>query len=290
MIYLLLSIFFNAAIYFIFKGFEKFGVRTFPALVFNYITAGTVALLMVTDLKSAIQAASGLPMWTIGGLTLGIVFISVFYLTAITAQKVGMSVTSLASKMSIAFAVILLVFFTDEIFTWQKGVALVLALLGVVLASLKMDGKPFQWRDMGWPLIILLGSALVDFGLAFFPQEILLEHERAFFMCLPVGIAAFCGICILIFQTVSGAYSIHAKDVIAGVVLGIVNYGSIYFLVQAYHKSAFEDSTMMCINNLGVVLFTAVVAVLLFKEKLNKLNIAGIAVAIAAIFLLAYAQ
>lgn len=289
MIYLSLSIFFNALIYFIFKGFEINGVRTFPALVFNYITASTIGLFMVSDLRLALLSASVLPTWTMGGLTLGFVFISVFYLTAITAQRVGMSVTSLASKMSMALAVVLLFFFTNDTFGWQKGLALFLALTGVVFASMKRDGKPFKLRNLGWPLIILVGSALVDFGLAFFPQPISNQNDRELFMCLPVAVAASCGVCILIFQTVRGTYSLRFKEVIAGVILGLINYGSIYFLVLAYHQKLFENSTMLCINNLGVVLLTALVAVLFFKEKLNGLNYFGIGLAAIAILLLAFA-
>ncbi len=289
MIFLLLSILFNAGIYLIFKAFEKLDVRTFPALVFNYITAASIGLCLVTDLKSALYSASALPMWTIGGLTLGFVFISVFYLTAITAQRVGISVSTLASKMSLALAVLLLVIFAGESFSWLKGLALLLALAGVVFSSIKIEGHPFRWHDLGWPLIILLGSALVDFGLAYFPQSITNDNDRELFTCLSVGVAALVGVCILTFQTVRGVYALRLKDAIAGIILGLVNYGSIYFLVLAYHKSAFAESTTLCINNLAVVLVTAAAAVIIFREKLNKLNLLGIALAAAAISILAFA-
>ncbi|MFM9006726.1 MAG: EamA/RhaT family transporter, partial [Flavobacteriales bacterium] len=94
MIYLLLSILTNAAIYWVFKWFDRFGVQTLPAIVVNYFVACTIGLIVVPDLKGALSAASQLPVWTVGGLSLGMVFISVFYLTGSAARTLGVSVAT----------------------------------------------------------------------------------------------------------------------------------------------------------------------------------------------------
>lgn len=288
MIYLIFSILTNAAIYLIFKWFDRAGIQTFTAIVLNYLTAFTLGLLMVPDLGGALHSAASFPQWMMGGLSLGVIFISIFYLMAITSQKVGVSVTTIASKMSMALAVLLFLWIDpSEKFSLIKGVAILLAIAGVVLASLRNDGTKFQARALAWPLLILLGSTIIDFGIAYFSGFTTDDNERTLFSCLSFGVAGFCGICVLIFQIVMGRTQLRTKDILAGIGLGLVNYGSIYFLVQAYHHVEFPKGTIICMNNLAVVVLAAIAAVIIFKEKQSMRNIAGIVLSILAISLLA---
>ncbi len=291
MIYLLFSILTNAAIYLIFKWFDRAGIQTFTAIVMNYITAFVLGIFMVENLDEALQSASSFPQWMMGGLSLGVIFISIFYLMAITSQKVGVSVTTIASKMSMALAVLLFLWLDPgEKFTMIKGIAIILAIAGVVLASLRNDGNKFQMRALLWPLLILLGSTIIDFGIAYFSGFTTTENERTLFACLSFGVAGLCGVCVLIFQLVMGKTQLRMRDLAAGLGLGLVNYGSIYFLVQAYHHVDFPRGTVICINNLAVVVVAAIAAVLIFKEKQSVRNILGILLSIVAIGLLALAD
>ena len=288
MIFLLFSILTNAAIYIIFKGFDRLGIQTFTAIVFNYITAFVLGLTMVPELGNAMSAASSFPVWVTGGLGLGVIFISIFYLMAITSQKVGVSVTTIASKMSMALAVLLFLWIDPkEKFTFIKAIAIMLAIAGVVFASLRNDGARFQARTLVWPLLILMGSTIIDFGIAYFsgfPADV---NERTLFSCLSFGVAGLCGICVLIFQLLTGKTKIRFQDSLAGIGLGLVNYGSIYFLVQAYHHVNLSKGTIICVNNLAVVVLAAIAAVMIFREKLSSRNIAGIVLSVIAIVLLA---
>jgi uncharacterized membrane protein len=56
-------------------------------------------------------------------------------------------------------------------------------------------------------------------------------------------------------------------------------------VITAYQGNS---SAIIPVNNMGIVLFSAVAAWLLFKEKLSIVNIAGILLAIAAIALIAF--
>lgn len=287
MIYLLLSILANTTIYLLFKWFEKLGVRIFPAIVVNYLMALTVGLIVVPDLKLAMAGASLLPDWTIGGLALGVVFISIFYLMAITAQKVGVSVTTIASKMSLALAVVLFVL-TDptEKLTVIKVTAIALAIGGVILSSMRDDGTKLHLHAMFWPLLILAGSTVIDFGIAHFSSMPQNESELSLYSCLSFGMAACTGIVILLIQMIRGTTGIGLKDVFAGLLLGTVNYGSIFFLVMAYHSGIMPKSSMLPVNNLGVVLLGAIAAIAIFREKLTRYNWAGLVLSVIALVLL----
>jgi uncharacterized membrane protein len=77
----------------------------------------------------------------------------------------------------------------------------------------------------------------------------------------------------------------HSRHVIAGIVLGIPNFGSIYFILKMLEQG-WEGSVFFPINNVGVILLSTAVALIIFKEQLSRLNIIGIVLAILGIVLI----
>lgn len=287
MIYLVLSILTNAAIYMLFKLFERFHVQTLPAIVVNYFVAFSIGLWVVPDLQGAFQAAAQFPIWTTGGLLLGIVFISVFYLTGTTARKLGVSVTTIASKMSLALAVVLFVWIDPaEKLSAMKVLAILLALAGVYLSSFKDDGTKLHIRSFMLPALILVGSTAVDFGIAYFSSFPTNEHELKLYSCLSFGMAGLCGAGVLAYQILSGKIRLTGRDIAGGIVLGAVNYGSILFLVLSYDSGMMQKSELLPVNNLGVVLVSSLAAVVFFREKLTRYNWMGVVLSVAALALL----
>ncbi|MFM7726934.1 MAG: EamA/RhaT family transporter [Flavobacteriales bacterium] len=287
MIYLLLSILTNAAIYWVFKWFDRFGVQTLPAIVVNYFVACTIGLIVVPDLKGAVSAASQLPVWTVGGLSLGIVFISVFYLTGSAARTLGVSVATIASKMSLALAVLLFVWIdpTEQLHV-AKVVAILLAMSGVYFSSLKDDGGRLSIQSLGLPILILLGSTAVDFGIAHFSSFPKGDNELKLFSCLSFAMAGVCGAAVIAYQILKGKMKLTTRDIVGGIALGTVNYGSILFLVLAYDSDIMQKSELLPVNNLGVVLVSALAAIVFFKEKLSRYNWLGVALSVVALALL----
>lgn len=287
MFYLLMSILTNAGIFFLFKLFDRFRVQTLPAIVVNYFMACTVGLCVVPDLGHAIEGASHFPIWLVGGLSLGVLFITVFYLTGTTARVIGVSVTTIASKMSLALAVILFVMVDpNEYLTLPKILAILIAMAGVYFSSLKDDGKRLNIRSFLLPALILVGSTGVDFGIAYFSSFPANDDELKLFSCLSFGMAGLCGSGYLTYQILKGRMSLTGRDVLGGVVLGAVNYGSIIFLVLAYDTEMMQKSALLPVNNLGVVLVSAIAAVVLFRERLSRYNWLGVFLSLVALALL----
>jgi len=287
MIFLILSIFANAAIYPIFKLFDQKGIQLFPAIVFNYMTALTCGILVIPEPTLAFESAIKWPIWAVGGISLGTVFISIFYVMGISSQKVGVGVTTIASKMSLALAVLLFAWFDPSQFpTPLKLAAIAMALVGVILSSLKTEQGHFSMRHVVFPLLILIGSTVIDFGVAYFQAFTTNENELSLYSCLSFGTAGLIGTLLLIVQLWRGRIRIHTRDVAAGIGLGIVNYGSIYFLVKAYNAQLFSASTTLPINNLAVVMLGAGIAYFVFKERFSRKNILGLGCCLLALILL----
>jgi drug/metabolite transporter (DMT)-like permease len=77
--------------------------------------------------------------------------------------------------------------------------------------------------------------------------------------------------------------------VIAGVVLGLLNFGNIVFYIEAHRALPRNPAMVFSAMNIGVIAVAALVGVLLFRERLNKWNRAGVALAITAVAVIAAA-
>ena len=104
MIYLVISIAISSTLFVIFKLFEIFKIDTLQAIVVNYLVAAILGFYL-SELPVNIAEITH-QSWFIGALILGVLFITVFHLMAVTSQRNGLSVASVASKMSLIIGVI----------------------------------------------------------------------------------------------------------------------------------------------------------------------------------------
>ena len=77
---------------------------------------------------------------------------------------------------------------------------------------------------------------------------------------------------------------ISFKNIIGGVLLGIPNYFSIYFVLLSLESLG--GAVVFPVLNIGVVLISTLISYLVYKENLNKENWFGIVLACVSIFLL----
>jgi len=111
-IYLLLSIASSSIIFVVFKLFSRFKINTLHAIVVNYFTASTLGLLLY---NGAITIAS-VPQqdWFFSAVALGFLFILIFNLMALTTQRSGLSVVSVATKMSVVIPILFGILYYKE--------------------------------------------------------------------------------------------------------------------------------------------------------------------------------
>ena len=135
MIDLALSILCSSLIFVIFKLYARFRVQTLYAIIVNYITACSVGFILS---DTGLQLAE-IPTkkWFIGTLFLGLLFIIIFNLMARTSQILGVSVASVATKMSLTIPVLLGVIFYGEDLGPLKMLGILLALTAVYFTSVK---------------------------------------------------------------------------------------------------------------------------------------------------------
>ncbi|MDH7448252.1 EamA family transporter [Aquimarina sp. 2201CG14-23] len=287
MIYLLLSILASSLILITFKLFVKYNVDTLQAIVVNYIVAsisGIIAYSQPIKIYSVIKSD-----WFFGTIILGFIFILVFNLMAITTQKNGLSVAAVASKMSVVIPVVFGIVVYKESTGILKIIGILIALIAVYMTSIKTtDGISIKKENLIYPLSVFLGGGIIDTSIKFMETNYVANLDVPIFSATIFGFAAIVGILILVYKTVQGTIKISSKNIIAGICLGVPNYFSIYFLIQALRNESMDSSTVFIINNVAILLVSTLVGIIFFSEKLILKNWIGIILAIISILLVTF--
>lgn len=283
---LLLSILSATMIFVVFKLFSRFGINTPQAIVFNYVMACCCGIVFQ---PTAIQYSLVLQQaWFPFAMGLGVLFITVFNLMAVTTQRSGLSVVSVATKMSVVIPIVFgLVYYRESLGVF-KGAGIILALIAVYLASSKSaEGLKIKPPNLILPLLVFLGSGVIDTTIKYLESEYIGKDDIPIFSAAIYGTAAIIGFAVFGFQALRGSFKVEFKNVLGGFVLGIPNYFSVYFLVRALRSDILESSGIFTVNNVAIVMCSTLLGILLFKEKLSAKNWLGIVLAILGIICIA---
>ncbi|WP_299104598.1 EamA/RhaT family transporter [uncultured Tenacibaculum sp.] len=287
MIYLVLSVLVSSLLFVIFKLFDVFKINTLQAIVVNYAIALSFGFFN-SDISLSISEVPSQP-WFFGAFCLGILFISVFNVMGLTAQKNGLSVASVAGKMSVVIPIIVGVIAYNEGIGIIKLLGILLALVAVYLSSAKSDTNPVKFKNLLLPLLLFVGSGCIDAGLKYVETTYVSDGAVPMFLATIFGCAFFLGCLIVLVQFLNKKIQFHWKNVLGGIALGIPNYYSMELLIKALQTEGMESSTLFTINNVSIVVLTTVFALAFFKERLIKKNWVGIGLAIISILLVASA-
>ena len=283
MTYLLLSILASTLIYIVFKLFSIYGVNTLQAIIINYFVAACAGLIWYGGTVDIDQ----IPHfgWFPGTLLLGMLFILIFYLMAITTQRSGLSVVSVATKMSVMIPILFGIMYYGEAMGALKLLGIILALFAVYLASAKnRDGLKVKKRNIIFPILVFLGSGVIDTSIKYLESGYVSQTDVPLFSAVIFATAFTIGLFIIVYQLVRGRFRFRFKNLLGGIALGIPNYFSIYFLVLAL-RGGLESSTVFTLNNVGIVMLSTFIGITFFKERLLTKNWIGIGLAVAGIVL-----
>ena len=286
LIYLILSILFSTGLIVIFKYFGIFKIDVLKAICVNYIVACSMGLLFA-ERKIPITEIY-LEPWFGSALILGALFVSIFFVMAMTAQNNGVSVTSIAGKMSVVVPILFGIILYNESVTFLKILGITIALIAVYLSSVKDEGSGKKGTLL-FPILLFLGSGMIDTLLKYIQVNYVADEDVPVFSAGLFGIAAIFGFTILAIRTLKKREAFGFKNILAGIILGVPNYFSIFFIIKALQNKNFESSTLFTINNVAIVIVSTLVGLLLFKEKFSLKNKIGVALAILGIVLVTIA-
>ena len=280
---LFLAIFLSSLIFVLFKVFPIFKIDTFQAIVFNYISAFLCGYILYgSELKEETWENTS---WIFYAVLAALLFISLFVLMGKSAQKNGMAITSVAVKMSMAVSVLGMVFIYNESLPFLKIIAILLSFAGVILVSFtkkSSDSKQQTW----WMLLVLfIGSGILDLLLNYVQKTQIDLISTALFSAFGFGLAGLIGLGILITQIIRRKTRIEFRNIIAGVILGVPNFFSIFLLMRAYNSVSWSDSSVLAVINVAIVCISTLFGTLIFSEKISWAKGLGLCCSLLAIYL-----
>lgn len=291
MIFLIAGILCSTLLVIILKLFPKYGVNTLHGIVINYITCVVFGCWM-NHISAAQIIHSPSERWIIPAVILGFLFITIFNLSGIASQKIGISVTSMAMKLALVFPILFGFIFYHEQVVLLKMIGICMAIIAVVLSSFASKKKGEAEGTHRWlillPIIVFIGSGACDSLVQFSQKKYFAEGGFELFSILLFVVASLAGLVFAMIRYVVQKEKLHYKSFIGGIVLGVPNYLSLYFMFKALVTTGWESTVVFPLANIGVVVTSAIFGIVIFKEQLSVLNKVGIALAVIAIGLIVY--
>ena len=271
----------------VFKMFKKYKVDNLQGLIVNYLTAAMCSYFFLEQdflLDDILQSD-----WIYHAIIIGSLFIIVFNFYAFGIQKVGITVTTVANKMSLIIPVCaaLILYPEKESFTILKGIAFFLALVGIYLSTTKSGKLRFNKKYIWLITLVFVGQGISDAIFNDFAQsfkEVLEEESYLFFMTLFI-IASISGILIVSGKSFKGRKPLKLKSIFWGVIFGVPNFFSLLFFLRALSDPNLNSSIVFPLVSMGVIVSSSFIGMLIFKEKLSRNNWIGILLSICAIYI-----
>ncbi len=282
MIYITLSVIQSVLILITFKLFDRFRIDNLQAIVVNYIVAGFFGFAI-----SRTKWEPGTIIhfdWFQTALFLGVLFICTFFLFALSSQKIGVAVTSVTSKMSLVIPVVASMFLFGEPLNLLRIAGIIIALAAFYLTFRQKDSVKLHARYAWIPLLVFAGNGLVDTTMKYADHHFI-RNDLILFLAVVFSTSFLIGSAILVIRIIYKKVYIQWKHIGGGVFLGMINFGSTYYMLKAI--SVFESSVVFPVTNAAIVGFSGLVGYFGFREKLNWINWLGIILALLAILIIA---
>lgn len=214
---------------------------------------------------------------------LGILLPTVFLIQAKALEFAGIIRTDAAQRLSLFLPILAAFTLFGEVVTTNKLIALVLAFV----ALLCLIWKSHQGMAKGGATaVVSLVLVWVGFGVIDILFKQMAKTGSAFPLTLLISFMF--AACVMFIYLLLKRTQWHLLSVAVGLLLGALNFGNILFYIKA-HQALKDDPTIVFTGmNLGVICLGTLIGAWVFREKINKINYVGVAIAIVAIICLYY--
>ena len=285
MIYIILSICCSVTVAVLLKLAKRYQISIIQAVTINYLTALSLCFLFFKPDVKQITSTAPWPIY----IALAILLPSIFLFLAASVKNLGIVKTDIAQRLSLFIPILAAYFIFKEDFNNLKIIGLAIGFVAIFLTFLrKSDQKEGRKGNLLYPIMVFVGFGVID----------VLFKQIALYKELPYTTSLFTVFClafivsllIVISMVVAGKTKLQLVNVVCGFILGLFNFGNILFYMKAHKALAENPSTVFAAMNLGVIIVGTLIGVIAFKEKLSKLNYAGIILAIGAVIFITLSQ
>jgi len=284
MIYIILSVFCSVTVAVLLKLAKRYQISVIQAVTVNYLTALILCFLFF---KPEVKIVSSSAPWSIY-LGLAILLPTIFLFLAASVKNLGIVKTDIAQRLSLFIPILAAYFIFKEDFNQLKFIGLCAGFLAIILTFVRKSEHHSKSNNWYYPVIVFLGFGVIDVLF----KQVALHKELPYTTSLFVVfcLAFLVSLIIVLIMVISKKTKIQLVNVGCGLILGLFNFGNILFYLKAHKALSSNPSTVFASMNLGVIVVGTLIGIIVFKEKLSKLNYFGIALAICAVVLITLSQ
>ena len=271
----------------LFKYFEKINVNNLQAISANYFTAGILSIIFLPNTFEFDKINySNTTIFFVLAFIVGLLFVLTFNLYAHGAQKIGVTPSTIANKMSMIIPIIIGIILLNEEVTFNKILGISFAFVAIFLSSIGDRKYSLNKNHLIIIVLLFIGQGLAD-GILNWAQEFILNGSNMnLFFAVTFLAAGFSGLLFLFFKLSSQKVKIEPKSIIWGIVLGIPNYLTLLYFVKSLKSELFSSSEIFPIINIGVIIFCTIFSIILFRERVSIYNWLGVILGVFSIFII----
>ena len=283
MVHLLVSVACSVLVSVLLKLMQRRGIDTAQGITWNYLAASLLCLGLLNPPLATLGHA-GTP-WT-ELMLLALLLPGIFLALSASVRAAGIVRTDIAQRMSLVLSLLAAFLWFGEQANALRIAGLVLGVVAIacLVARPERGMRGDGWQAWALPLVVLVGYASVD---------VLLKRLAAagtpFAASLQVAfIAAFAVMLLVQGLRLWRARIAPTRAALgAGLLLGALNFANILFYIKAHRALPDHPAVVFSMMNIGVVVLGTLVGVFGFGERLNRVNLLAIPLAIVAIGLIA---
>ena len=254
-------------------------VRTLHVLTVNYLVAALFVVVMKASKLSQLMALSYLVWAFIAGI--GLIFIINFFVYSASVDQNGVGVSVAAMRLSLLLPVVVSLVYYNETLTSLKIVGIVTVFIALFALLPRQSGGTQRNRLLMLLLLLFLLSGLGDTSLKLFEEEISADLDETLFMGMVFLCSFLVGITALGWK---GTLRFTKAELSQGALLGIPNLYSSVFLIWGLME--IDGAIAFPAVNVCNVLGGSLVGLWYWKDRVTRLQWAGLTLAIVAIILL----
>lgn len=258
-------------------------LNTLRVLTINYLLAAAVAFLTSshTETLRELQSENLTSVLLLASL-IGIIFIANFFIYSKSVYLNGVGISVAAMRISLIIPVLLSIFWYQEYLVAREwaGITLIFVTLFLLLPEKKSLLKfPFH---AAWLLVILfVFTGIGDASLKVFEVDFSNLVTKEQFMGLVFISSSLVGLVSLM---IGNEWKFTKNEIILGLLIGIPNLYSAIFLIEAL--SRMSGAIVYTAANLLTVIGATILGLLVWSDKINRLQWIGLALTIVSILLL----
>lgn len=279
MIYLLFSIICSVTVGVLLKLARRYKINVLQAVSWNYLFAFILGFIFFKPAMTDLLIVPS-PL----ALFLGLLLPLLFLVLAQSVRNMGMVKTDIAQRLSLFISIIASLYLFNEVFSTLKVAGLITGFAAIILIMSRQSAANNESPNYIYPILVFIGFGVVDVLFKKLSAGIAIPYTTALIEIFLISFVV--ALCISGYMIFVKKQKLELVNFICGSILGLFNFGNILFYLKAHRALADHPSTIFFSMNIGVILLGSMVGILIFREKMSKLNYVGIALALAAVVLI----